>query len=292
MSQLQFTLDVRQGAQRRLGVSLDLDRAVLGSGAKDPGWQDFFLPTWTPGSYMIREYSRHLGRVEARDLDSGRLLTCQKTGKNRYRVTLTEELRRLRLTYPVYAHELSVRTSDLTAAHAYWNHATVLLWPVDTGPLAARITVKLPDDWDFACGLPVERNGNEVTLVAADHDEAVDTPCLAGPFSRLDFDVRGVPHAIVLDGLGSVPPHENLVDDVTRIIEAAADVFDGTLPYTDYVFLCLFADHGGGGLEHKNSSTLLGPRTSMKSGKSYKNFLGLVAHEHFHVWNAKRMRPE
>ena len=181
MSQLQFTLDVRQGAQRRLGVSLDLDRAVLGSGAKDPGWQDFFLPTWTPGSYMIREYSRHLGRVEARDLDSGRLLTCQKTGKNRYRVTLTEELRRLRLTYPVYAQELSVRTSDLTAAHAYWNHATVLLWPVDTGPLAARITVKLPDDWDFACGLPVERNGNEVTLVAADHDEAVDTPCLAGP---------------------------------------------------------------------------------------------------------------
>ena len=273
-------------------VSLEVDRAALAADSENLRHQEFFLPTWTPGSYLIREYSRHLGPVEAHDAESNELLDCEHVGKNRYRVLLGDGLKRLRLGYTVYCHELSVRTSDLTASHAYWNHATVLLWPANRGELAARIAVQLPDAWDFACGLPFTRDADGVSFLAANHDEAVDTPCLAGTFSRLEFTARGVPHTLALDGLGSVPANRNLVADVCRIIEAAADVFGGSLPYDDYVFLCLFADRGGGGLEHKNSSTLLASRTAMTSSRSYKNFLGLVAHEHFHVWNVKRMRPE
>ena len=275
-----------------MGVSLEVDRTALGEGSENLHHKEFFLPTWTPGSYLIREYSRHLGPVEARDADSNALLTCTHVTKNRYRVALPEGLQKVRLSYTVYCHELSVRTSDLTASHAYWNHATVLLWPADCTELAARVTVQLPKDWDFACSLPSTRTADDVSFEVANHDEAVDTPCLAGTFTRLEFAVRNTPHTLALDGLGSVPPHKNLVDDVRRIIEAGADVFGGSLPYTDYIFLCLFADRGGGGLEHQNSSTLLASRTAMTSNRSYKNFLGLVAHEHFHVWNVKRMRPQ
>lgn len=289
---LDFRIDATQSATRELAVDVEFD-------VRDPGrpTQQVFQPTWTPGSYLIREYSRHLGRVAASDATTGAALVCRKTAKNRFEIALPAGTRRVRITYRVYAHELSVRTADATIDHAFWNHACLLLWPVGEPDRAARIHVDHPRHWRLACSLrgdgerELASGTRRTTLAGRDLDEVMDAPCLVGSFDRVDFDVDGVPHAVVLDGLAAITPPATLVQDLQKVVRTARAVFGGPLPYASYLFLCLFAADGHGGLEHTASTTLLSSRTAWTSGKGYREFLGLAAHELFHAWNVKRMRP-
>ena len=293
MLDLSYWLDVRNPGRRRIEVTAEVDVSDLAAKAQGagPSSQEFFLATWTPGSYLIREYSRHLGSVRAKDPITGQRLAHHKVAKNRIRVDVPQGTTRLLLEYTVYAHELSVRTSDLTTEHAYWNHACVLLWPVDQLHLKARIGVRMPAGWDLATALPIERGADGPVMIADNFARAVDAPCLAAKFVRTDWSVRGVPHSLVLEGLASVRVPQNLLADLTRLIECAADVFDGALPYPSYLFLCLFSDSGHGGLEHTDSTTLLSSRTALHRNREYRDFLSLAVHELFHAWNVKRMRP-
>ena len=257
-----------------------------------------FLPTWTPGSYLVREFSRHLSQVQAEDADSGALLACKKASKNRFAVSCLASTRRVRLRYRVYAHELTVRTADVTGEHAFWNHACVLLWPVGGDTLTARITVDLPEGWDFGCALrttePAGRaptGVHRVALLADSMERAYDAPFLAGRLLRQRWQSRGIEHEVVLDGLATVPVPDKLLGDLQRVVETAAAVFQGQLPYARYSFLCLFTADGHGGLEHSDSTVLLAARTSLHSERGYREFLALAAHELFHAWNVKRMRP-
>ncbi len=300
MAGLNFIIDASDPESRQLTISLELPSFAAGP---DGGELLLFLPNWTPGSYLIRDYSRHLGRVTAVDLTTGDPVPCRKVGKNRFALQPPPSSVRLRVSYTVYAHELSVRTADLTAEHAYWNHACVLLWPVAMPALSAAIHVRMPKGWDLACSLPrgsdppsapspTATGSTGVTLLAKSLDHAIDSPCLLGKFTRLDWTVEEVPHSIVLDGLGSVRPPTTLVEDFVAIVRAAAAVWGGTLPYERYQFLCLFAADGHGGLEHSDSTTLLMARTALRSEKGYREFLSLAAHELFHAWNVKRLRPQ
>ena len=267
MTGLDFWIDASDPESRYLTVTLELDVSSRTEGPAPPA--TLFLPTWTPGSYLLREYSRHLGRVRAVDSATGAEIRCAKTRKNRFQLDAPPSTRRVRISYRVYAHDLSVRTADLTAEHAYWNHACVLLWPLAEPEIEARIHVTAPDGWDVACNLPrladASRNPGGrrvVTLVARNLDDAVDAPCLVGRFARIDWRVGEVPHAVVLDGLAGIAPPASLVDDLAAVVRAANDVFGGALPYASYLFLCLFAAEGHGGLEHANSTTLLFARTA------------------------------
>lgn len=292
MSDLHFRLDLRAPERRRILVSLELDPNCLGPVARTaPDEFELFLPTWTPGSYLVREYARHLGPVRAVEPRSGRALAVRKSSKNRYRVSGIQRGERVRIDYDVYAHELTVRTSDLTAEHAYWNHACVLLWPVGERRLGANVEVAMPRNWNLVGRLgPTIENGL-ARYALPDLDTAIDTPMLAGTFSTHEVLARGVRHVLALDGVDGARIEPRFLDDVKKIVEHAADVFDGTLPYRDYTFLCLFTDNGYGGLEHADSTTLLATRTALAGGKGYHEFLGLLAHELFHAWNVKRMRP-
>lgn len=291
LAELRFTIDARVPATRHVAITLECDASVA---ASRDGEVVLFLPTWTPGSYLIREYSRHLGRVTAEDAATGASISCSKIAKNRFAMRPAAGVRRIRIRYSVHAHELSVRTADLTADHAYWNPACLLLWPILAPHAAARIEVLHPDGWDIACALPqstVDAARDRTTLLARDLDHAIDSPCLVGRFERLTWTELGVPHEVVLDGLGAVRAPENLVTDLGAIVRTAAAVFGGSLPYERYSFLCLFAADGHGGLEHRDSTTLLMARTALQSEKAYREFLSLAAHELFHAWNVKRMRP-
>ncbi|MBK8099248.1 MAG: M61 family metallopeptidase [Planctomycetes bacterium] len=291
---LSFRLDLRAPERRRILVTLECGRDTLVAGLAD-GEATLFLPTWTPGSYLIREYARHLSAVTAADAHTGVAIPCQKVSKNRFRLTLPGQVRRIRVTYQVYAHELSVRTADVTPEHAYWNHACVLLWPLGQRDCKARITLLLPAGWQLATSLSridgPAAHRDEIVLSANDLDHAMDSPCLAGVFTRLDWLLRGVPHSVILEGLNGVCAPASFLDDLTAILERASDVFGGQLPYASYQFHCLFTESGHGGLEHADSTTLLAARTAMRPGKGYQQFLSLCAHEFFHVWNVKRMRP-
>lgn len=295
MPDLEFLLTPMPEASEVL-VCLELDAPV----ASGPTGVDLllFLPTWTPGSYLIREFSRHLSRVLAEDAGSGTSLACTKISKNRFLVRCHASTRRVRLNYRVFAHELTVRTADVTGEHAFWNHACLLLWPVGGHDLTARLTVELPNGWDAACALRRAEPVGEATqgrcrigLFAENMERAYDAPFLAGQLHRLRWESLGVEHEVVLEGLASVPIPPNLQGDLQRVVEAAASVFQAPLPYPRYSFLCLFTADGHGGLEHGDSTVLLASRTALHSERGYREFLALAAHELFHAWNVKRMRP-
>jgi predicted metalloprotease with PDZ domain len=295
---LGYRIDTSSAARGELEVRADLELAPPVPGqAAARAELDLFLPVWTPGSYLIREFARHLSRVAAIDLDSGRVLVTGKVSKNRFRIGVTAATRRVRVSYRVYAHDLSVRTADATAEHAYWNHACLLLWPVGQPRLPATIEVRFAAEWQLASALsqspPTEIAGGYQTIaLRADNlDDALDAPCLVGRFQRISWHTLGIEHAIVLDGLGPIAPPPSLAVDLDRVVQAAATVFGGVLPYQSYLFLCLFAADGYGGLEHGASTTLLFSRTELRTEKGYRDFLALAAHELFHAWNAKRLRP-
>lgn len=289
MQTLDFRIDATKPSSHELTVIATFQ-------SKDEAEVELFLPTWTPGSYLLREYARHLSQVKATAGDDQRELRCVKTNKNRFTVT-TDGADSFQLSYRVYAHELTVRTAHLDDSHAYWNHACLLLWPIGQRHLSARITVDHAPDWSLTCSLQASHAesisaGYSATTLHADNlDDALDAPILIGKTQRLEWEVNGIPHAIVLDGLAGIAPPATLVEDLTKIVNQAAAVFGGSLPYDRYVFMALFTGEGYGGLEHRDSTTLLMARTSLTTPSGYREFLGLAAHELFHAWNVKRMRP-
>ncbi len=291
---LDVHIDARVPSRRELTVELRFaPRAVASVGADHV---DLFAPVWTPGSYLVREYSRHHGRVTAVGAD-GTTRRCAKVAKNRVRVEFQPGDDVLVVRWTVYAHELSVRTADLTDAHAYWNHACLLLWPVGGEGLRARVQVAFPADWQIATAAaqrPAVAGNDAGGLAVFEPRELaaiVDAPILIGRNRRIDWTIRGVLHSVVLDGLAGIEPRPTLAADIEAIVEQAAAVFGGDLPYARYLFLCLFAEEGHGGLEHAESTTLLTGRAAFASDKGYREFLSLAAHELFHAWNVKRLRP-
>ncbi|WP_225412100.1 M61 family metallopeptidase [Stigmatella hybrida] len=243
---------------------------------------DAVLPVWTPGSYLVREYARHLQDVTATG-PGGEALPLQRVDKRTFRVTAGGQAVTLR--YRVYANELTVRTSHLDGSHGYFNGATLFLYTEATRHQPHHVTVVAPEGWQTFCAL--ERQGE--TFLAPDYDELVDSPFEVGPHTPLSFTAAGVPHEVVVWG-DTVPDAEKLTADLQRICEAQARLFNG-LPMTRYLFLVYLTDKGRGGLEHKNSTALLFPRAGLHSVRGWEDFLTLAAHEYFHLWNIKRIKP-
>ncbi|MFO0275855.1 MAG: M61 family metallopeptidase [Planctomycetota bacterium] len=294
MATLDYRLDVRHPATREIGLELTVSPAAFPTASPAPGEFELFLPTWTPGSYLVREYARHLSRVVARDAATGADVPVRKVAKNRVRLVGLAPGQRVVVAGSVYAHELSERTADLSHALAYWNHACLLLWPVGARSAAARLAIAHPPAWELACALPRVDDGSApgaAVLHADDLAAAMDAPVLLGELQRLRWDVDGVAHELVADGLGPVALPPRLRDDLRAVVTQAQAVFGGPLPYASYVFQCLFAADGHGGLEHAASTTLLMARAALASDAGYREFVALAAHEHFHAWNVKRMRP-
>jgi predicted metalloprotease with PDZ domain len=247
---------------------------------------DLVMPVWTPGSYLIREFERHVQDFTA-DAD-GRALEWTKVDKNTWRIK-TGGARQWRATYRVYANELTVRTSELNSDHAFWNNANLLMYP--SGYLKAPSTLRIvpPSGWKIATGLPAV-NGEPNTFRAEDFDVLYDSPVEVSNFKELDFLVRGVPHRIVIDGEGNYDPMR-LRTSVQKIVEAETAMFGG-IPYHDYTFILHLRANTGGGLEHLNSTALGFRRLGFADEKGYQSFNSLVAHEFFHLWNVKRIRPD
>ncbi|MCA1627306.1 MAG: PDZ domain-containing protein [Acidobacteria bacterium] len=276
-----------------------------GSTVVVPAQDQLVMPVWTPGSYLIREFERHVQDFEVTDA-AGRPLKWEKTNKNTWRVT-TNNAREWRAKYRVYANELSVRTSELNSNHAFWNNANLLMY-LD-GHLKSPSTVRViaPDVWKVATGLPAvpgERN----TFRAENFDVLYDSPFEASNFKTLVFNVKGVPHRIVIDGEGNYDP-ERMRGDVQKIVETQVELMGGEIPYRDYTFILHLRSNAGGGLEHANSTALGYPRFGFRLTRGdrttsaspnpgeqrepdYRGFLSLVSHEFFHLWNVKRIRPD
>jgi predicted metalloprotease with PDZ domain len=251
-----------------------------------PASVDLLMPVWTPGSYLVREFERHVQDFTAQDA-TGRALQWSKTNKNTWRIE-TGGARELRVRYSIYANELSVRTSELNDRHAFWNNANLLMYPNGLLGAASTLHVEPFKDWKIATGLPAA--GVRDTFRAENFDILYDSPFIVSNFRVVEFDVKGVHHRVVIDGEGTYDL-ERIRREVQKIVEAEAMMM-GDIPYRDYTFILLLGASGGGGLEHLNSTALTWRRFGFSTAEDRRDFHTLVAHEFFHLWNVKRIRPD
>src|SRR5882762_5622129 len=245
------------------------------------------MPVWTPGSYLIREFERNVQDFVASDAN-GRPLTWTKIDKNTWRVN-TNGVRQWRAFYRVYANEFSVRTNEMNSDHAFWNNAALLMYPNGRLNAASTLRVIAPSGWKIATGLP-PLAGQPNTFRAENFDILYDSPFEVSDFKEIKFAVRDVPHRIVIDGEGNYDP-DRMKADVQKLVEAETGMF-GVIPYHDYTFILHLRANGGGGLEHLNSTALGFRRFNFATERGWQSFYGLVAHEFFHLWNVKRIRPD
>jgi predicted metalloprotease with PDZ domain len=250
-----------------------------------PEKADLKMPVWTPGSYLVREYSRHVQNFSAQD-GSGSELPWTKTSKNTWTVE-SKGSKQIAAKYQVYSNELTVRTNELNDEHAFWNNTATLLFVKGHLSIPATIKVIPYSNWKVATGLPPVA-GQENTFRAENFDVLYDAPFEVSDFKEFKFDVLGKPHRFIISGDGNYDLNK-LAADTKKICEASFAIF-GEFDFDDYTFIVNL--RGGGGLEHLNSTALQINRFGFKPDTRYKGFLGLIAHEYFHAWNVKRIRPD
>jgi len=249
------------------------------------------LPVWAPGSYLVREFSKNINLVKAFD-DKGKEIKVEKLSKNAWQINTTG-IKSIKIRYEVYSFELSVRTSFLDLTHAYISGSgifmyvdnnknvkgTLRIFPYET---FKRISTALPL-------APLEKQTNaSQTFLFDNYDQLLDCPIEIGNQVVFEFNAAGVKHTVAMYGDANYSVSALKVD-MAKIIESETAVF-GFNPNKNYLFIIHNVVNGQGGLEHINSTTLSVNRWTY-SGPEYIGFLNLVAHEYFHLWNVKRIRP-
>jgi predicted metalloprotease with PDZ domain len=243
------------------------------------------MAAWTPGSYLVRDYARHVQELTAAGPD-GAALAVTKVDKATWRVALAGA-RALVVRYRVYAWELTVRTSHVDASHAFVNGAPTFLWLDEQRAQPHVVTFEARPGWRVVTALP-----GDGTYTARDLDELIDSPFHAGADPVIELEAGGRPHVLALWGRPDTGAAtvDDLVRDLRRIVEHYAGLFGG-LPYERYAFLLLLGAGGRGGLEHAASTALLASPYAFATRKAYEELLELCSHEFFHLWNVKRLRP-
>jgi predicted metalloprotease with PDZ domain len=249
---------------------------------------ELMMAVWTPGSYLVREYERHVEDVTAKGPD-GAALVVTKTQKNRWRID-AKGAPRVTVRYKVYGREMSVRTNWIEARFALLNGAPTFLTLAEKGATRPHVVaLSLPAAWKTSVtGLaPVE--GEAHRYRAASYDELVDSPILVGNPTVHRFLVEGKPHVLANEGEAGVFDGNRAAADLARIVGEHAR-FWGGVPYERYAFINVLSE-ASGGLEHKDSTVLMASRWATSTRRTYANWLRLASHEHFHAWNVKRLRP-
>jgi predicted metalloprotease with PDZ domain len=279
MPDIAYTVSMSKPATHLLEVEMRLKWNRM------PDQAELKMPVWTPGSYLVREYARHVQDFTAKDA-SGKVLGWRKINKNTWQID-SKGVSEIVATYRVYSNELTVRTNELNDEHAFWNNSALLMFPKDQ--LSAPSTVKVNPfgNWKIATGLAAVQ-GQANTFKAPDFDVLYDSPFEVSNFNETSFEVQGKPHRVVITGEGNYDL-KAIARDSAKIFEEGYKIF-GELPYENYVIIVNL--RGGGGLEHLNSTALQWNRFGFKPAARYRAFLSLVAHEVFHLWNVKRIRPD
>ena len=248
---------------------------------------ELMMAVWTPGSYLVREYARHVEGLTA--TDAGRVsLPIEKTRKNRWRIT-TGGARTVQVAYRVYAHEMSVRTNWVDEEFALLNGAPTFITLVESPSRRAHeVRVVLPKEWARSfSGMQPGSAAN--TYVAPDYDALVDSPIVAGTPSVYEFRVSETPHYLVNFRERGVWNGPQAVQDLAKVAEATARFWGGT-PFDRFYFFNIIGAPRNA-LEHKNSTVINIPLESTTSRDEYLEWLSTAAHEYFHAWNVKRLRP-
>jgi predicted metalloprotease with PDZ domain len=264
--------------------------------------QQLALPNWIPGSYMIRDFSRHILGLRAFDA-AGNTVLVEKTGKSDWHCAAVNGP--LTLYYEVYAWDLSVRGAHLDQTHAFFNGTSVFLTVLGQEDQRHEVLIERPvgqtSAWRVATTLPAATETQALGFglySAENYDALIDHPVEMGEFTHAVFMACGVPHEVVITGKHRADM-SRLCSDLEKICTAQIKMFGEPAPFDRYVFLVTAVGNGYGGLEHRASTALLCSRDDLplvtepqaNPGERYKAFLGLCSHEYFHSWNVKRIKP-
>ena len=260
--------------------------------------QRLSLPAWIPGSYLVREFARHLSGLKASQ--GRREVALTQIDKHTWEADCSGR-GALTLSWRVYAFDSSVRCAWLDAQRGFFNGTGVFLRAEGREADEHRVTLgALPEGWQVATGLPEVAPGE---WSAPDYDALIDHPFELGAFWRGRFTACGTEHEFVVAGALPGFDGERLLADTKKICEAQIRFWHGRddgcdpPPFERYVFMLNATDDGYGGLEHRNSTALVCTRRDLPrrgdagSSDGYVTLLGLISHEYFHTWNVKRLKP-
>ena len=257
------------------------------------------MPAWIPGSYMIRDYARHVVAIRAES--DGRTVDLKKLNKSCWQADAVE--RPITVVAEIYGHDPSVRGAHLDTTHAYFNGPCVFLGVTGQQDRECVLDIQAPDapvgkDWRVATSMR-RRNAEAYGFgeyVAGDYAELIDHPVEIGHLSIGEFEVNDIPHAIAIRGQSRIDI-ARVCHDLQTVCEQQMSLLGAPDDLDRYLFLLDAPGSGYGGLEHRWSSSLVCERNNLplrsdtEISDGYRTFLGLVSHEYFHLWNIKRMKP-
>ncbi|MFD0750709.1 M61 family metallopeptidase [Mucilaginibacter calamicampi] len=262
---------------------VDVEMTISGLAQKT---LDLKMPVWAPGSYLVREFTRNIESLSVSA--AGKALPAVKTRKNIWHIDVAGKST-VTVKYRVYAFEVSVRTSFIDAEHAFLSSPDIFIYP--DGMLKTPSTVHIVPykGWTTVSTSLEKVNGDSFTRTAPNYDILFDSPLEVGTQDVFGFKVGDTDYEVAMSGGGNYNK-ERVKKDFTRIVEQEVAVF-GENPNRHYTFIIHNYLKGGGGLEHLSSTTLGATRDGYTHEGTYQSFLSLAAHEHFHLWNVKRLRP-
>ncbi|NCF73269.1 MAG: PDZ domain-containing protein [Gammaproteobacteria bacterium] len=284
---------------RPLDAAAHLFEVRLTVAKPDEAGQIFAMPAWIPGSYMIRDYARHVVAIRAEAGGVG--LAVSKLDKSRWQTAPTE--RSVTLVLEIYAHDESVRGAHLDSTHAYFNGPCVFPAVVGQEDVTCEVAIggeDLPEARHWRVATSMNRAGAEPygfgQYVANDYAELIDHPVEIAALSIGEFQAGGIPHVIAIRGRTKADM-ARLCHDLSTLCCFHMKMLGTPRDLDRYVFLLYAPGSGYGGLEHRWSSSLVSNRDSLPIrgdegiSPEYRTFLGLVSHEYFHLWNVTRMKP-
>lgn len=241
------------------------------------------MPIWAPGSYLAREFAKNVNLVKAFD-SSGKEVAVKKVNKNTWKIISNKK--DIKVKYEVYAFELSVRTSFLDLTHGFVSSSGVFMYVDGYKNLSGKLNIT-PHASFSKITTALDKSG-ENQYEYKNYDHLVDCPIEIGNQKEFSFSASGVEHLVAMYGEGNYDI-EMLKKDMAKVVNGATNIFKQN-PNKKYTFIIHNVVDAQGGLEHSNSTVLSVNRWTY-SGEKYKSFLKLVAHEYFHLWNVKRIRP-
>lgn len=246
----------------------------------------FFLPVWIPGSYLIREFERAIQDLRIESLSDAKV-RLSREDKTTWRIHASAATE-VTLRYSIYGHELSVRSAHIDHTHAFFNGANALVCFERFKDCRQHVSITAPEGWISFVSLPEDRHA----FVADDYVHLADTAFEIGPHPHHAFEVDGVPHRMIFWGSEGLPLRLPALEEDTRaIIQQNRDTFGRPLPYERYDIIFHITPEVRGGLEHRDSTTLATPWHFFESEEGYLDMLTLIAHEHFHAYNGRRLAP-
>ena len=279
--------------------------------ARPQARQRVSLPVWIPGSYLVREFSKNLSKLQARQ-GTRSTIAVQQIDKCSWQIDCLPT-KPLVLRYDVHAFDNSVRTAWLDVSRGFFNGTSICLKVEGQEKRAHVLEVPQPSglkDWSLATALAAKKISKQGfgSYTASGYDELVDCPVEMGLFWSGSFKACGVPHRFVVAGAPPGFDGERLLADAQKICETQIRFWHGNKkpPFSNYLFMLNAVDDGYGGLEHRNSTALICKRQDLpglpapgeakqqhpqKSSDGYTTLRGLISHEYFHTWNVKRLRP-